>query len=111
MEGNLGGMLGALIGMLCGGTLLLAFMCGGVYMICTAVSGKRKVQASQQWPSTSGKILDSRIVQVSSTDSDGRATTSYHLAIRYEYEVGGRQYVNDKRTSGPVPKRVNPRRS
>ena len=48
---------------------------------------------------------------MSSTDSDGRATTSYHLAIRYEYEVGGRPYVNDKRTIGPVPKRVNPRRS
>jgi hypothetical protein len=111
MEGNWSGTLGAFVGLLCGSAILLGFVGYGIYLIYTAVSGKRKAQASQQWLSTSGKILESRIVQTTSTDDDGNTTTSYHLAAKYEYEVGGRQYINDKCTIGRVPKPISRKRT
>ncbi len=102
--------LGTIVGLLCIGSFLLLFVAGGVYLIVTSVRSRRKAQASQSWPSVTGRVLAADIVEYVSRDED-KTTRSYHLAVQYEYEVNGQRYVGDKVNIGPVRRNINPRRS
>jgi hypothetical protein len=52
-------------------------------------------QASRTWPSTTGKIVKSRVEL-----AGGRDMATVEARIMYEYQVGGRQYQCDQIHSG-----------
>ncbi len=63
--------LGAIGGMLCGLVFVLVFAGAGVYAIVTSVRSKRKAEASQSWPSATGRILSAEIVRHAHHDEHG----------------------------------------
>jgi hypothetical protein len=67
-----------------------------VLFIGLGLRQRRRVQASQRWPSTLGKIVSSRIVEGSS--SDGGRTIGAEVV--YSYTVAGQEYRSDHRSIG-----------
>lgn len=97
-----------LIFLLCGaGFVVLFFGGGGGYLLYVSLSAKKKAQASQNWPTTQGRVASSEIKRVVHHDSHG-THTSLQLAIQYDYTVDGIPYVGDKYTIGPIAKGINP---
>lgn len=67
-----------------GGILSIFFgLCSGVYLLRSLI----RRRASQNWPTTTGTILESSLDE----DSDGYAP---HVA--YAYAVAGKRYTNDR---------------
>ncbi|MHB1119021.1 MAG: DUF3592 domain-containing protein [Bellilinea sp.] len=95
-------VFGQLIGFLCLGLFVVIFLGAGVYLILRSRKDKLKVQQAMNWPSVTGKVLESRLIESTSTDSDGDSSTTYRPYIRYEYEMGGITYTNDKVDVGMV---------
>lgn len=93
-------LLFSIFGLLCLGVLVLGFAGGGIYLIIRHNRDRKKAQASLGWPSVSGTVVESRVAESVSTDSDGDRTTTYRPAVRYEYEVMGTQYTGDKMAVG-----------
>ena len=86
----------ALFILLCMGGLFLAFIAVGIFLIVRSRRDKEKAQQSLNWPGVTGKVLEARIIESTSTDSDGGYTTMYRPYVQYEYEVGGTVYTGDK---------------
>jgi hypothetical protein len=97
-------------GLLCAGLFLLVFIGAGAYAILTSVRSKHKAEASQSWPSTTGRVLAADIIRRVHQDEDG-TRYSYELAIQYDYEVNGQSYVGDRVNVGRIQKSINPRKS
>ena len=57
---------------------------------------RQKVRASQAWPSAPGRVLASG-VEVSSGNEGGNV---YRAQITYSYQVGGREFRNNRRVFG-----------
>jgi hypothetical protein len=74
--------------------ILICFGCAALY-----ISELRKAKQSAAWPTTEGKILDSKVVEheETRTDDDGDESTStvYRPDIRYGYCVDGGNYTAD----------------
>ncbi len=79
----------------------------GIGILVYAVFQSRRVEASRTWPSTAGRLLDTKVRM--HTSSSGGATrpgtthrrkTSYYLEVEYEYTVDGQSYRNDTITLG-----------
>ena len=70
------------------GAFISAFLC------CAIFRGFQLAILSENWPSVTGKIIESRIEKTTSRDADNRSHDSWQPVIRYEYEVGGRGYVS-----------------
>ncbi len=47
-----------------------------------------KAKASETWPTTSGQVLTSAVVEEESNDRDGSSTTWYNPAVTYSYNAG-----------------------
>ncbi len=62
----------------------------GLALLLIAAFDLRKATLAKTWPTTEGRILDSRLRE--KTDSDG---TSYEVAILYEYWVNGVAHRSD----------------
>ncbi len=73
------------------GILLLGvvWIAGFGYLHARA-AGKAKAAAS--WPSVTGRVIDSTVVQDESSDSDGESTTWYEPVVDYAYMVGEREH-------------------
>jgi hypothetical protein len=57
-----------------------------------AERGRRRLESrSRQWPSITGRVVESGTTQVNDGDS-----TTYKARIRYEYLVGDQQYIGDR---------------
>ena len=82
-----------IIGIILGGLLMFAvaalFVWLGLYQ-------RRRVRASQGWPSTLGKIVSSKLVEGSS--SEGGRTISAEVV--YSYTVAGQEFRSDHRSFG-----------
>jgi len=100
-----------LIGFLCFGLFILVFAGIGIYLILRSRKDKAKIAATAGWPSVMGRVLESRIIESSSTDSDGDSSTTYRPHVRYEYEVMGNVYANDKVHAGMVVSTSNYKKS
>lgn len=94
--------MATLIGFLFLGLFVLIFLGAGIYLILRSRKDKLKVQQAMNWPSVTGKVLESRLIESTSTDSDGDSSTTYRPYIRYEYDMGGITYTNDKVDVGMV---------
>jgi len=80
----------------CFGLLFLIFLGVGVYLIIRYRRDRKKVVQSQNWPSVPGRVVESRIDENRSTDSEGEVSISYRPYVRYEYQVGGETFASDK---------------
>ena len=48
-----------------------------------------KAKASETWPTTTGKVLSSEVVEEESRDDDGASSTWYNPVVTYSYTAGG----------------------
>lgn len=87
---------------LCLGVFVLVFIGVGIYLILRSRTGTQKSRRSMNWPSLTGKVLEARLIESTSIDSDGDSSTTYRPYIRYEYEVDDVTYTNDKIDLGMV---------
>ncbi len=99
---NFSNLVLQLIGLACAGIFILVFLGGGAYMIYRSIQDRKKAKASLAWPSTQGRVIESRVVESRSSDSDGDTTTTYRPYIKYEYQVVGSVFTSDKLAIGPA---------
>ncbi len=85
-----------LIGLFCGGLFILAFVAAGVFLIYQSVRSRKKADASQAWPATTGQVTDAQVTRHTSTDSDGDTSVNYIPKVSYTYLVLGQEYQGDK---------------
>ena len=90
------GLMGSVFPLLFGGLFLLF----GVTILVMAGRNERKAAESSAWPTVQGRIIESRLIESTSTDSDGSTSTSYRPTFRYTYEAGGKQYQGDRLNRG-----------
>ncbi|MBU2611188.1 MAG: DUF3592 domain-containing protein [Chloroflexi bacterium] len=69
-------------------------------MLIKSFKDRKKAEASQGWPTTQGRIIEARVSESTSTDSDGDERTSYSPKVEYTYNVAGQEYKGDKITFG-----------
>jgi Protein of unknown function (DUF3592) len=74
--------------------ILICFGC-----VALTISELRRAKASTAWPTTKGKVVDSKVVEheETRTDDDGDESTStvYRPHIRYSYRADGADYTAD----------------
>jgi hypothetical protein len=87
------------------GCILVFFGGGGGWVLYWSLMGKKKASASKDWPCVHGKMITSQIKEVTYYSSDG-PRRSLQLEAKYEYTVGGIQYINNKHTLGRIPKGI-----
>lgn len=80
-----------------GACLALLFVGGGAFMINLGRRNQKKADASQNWPSTRGTIIETGTVKNyhSGADNDLDVTT-YSPRLKYSYKVGDSQFSSDK---------------
>ncbi len=100
-----------IFGLICMGLFILVFIGGGGYLIYRSIQDRKKAKASLSWPSTTGRVIESRVIESRSTDSDGDISTTYKPYIRYEYQVVGATFTSDKLSIGPAVSTSNYRKS
>lgn len=89
---------------LCGGGFSLFFIAFGIVLIVMNIRSKKKSEASQSWPVTNGKVVESKVKKERGVeDEDGDANYFYTVNVDYEYEVGGLLYKNKKLSFGSHP--------
>jgi hypothetical protein len=88
--------LGPIIGLVCGGFFILAFAGLGAFLIYKSVRNRKKADASQSWPATSGQITAAHVSHHTSTDSDGDSSDYYTPKVSYTYQALGQEYQGDK---------------
>lgn len=86
----------ALFGVVCLGALFLIFAGIGVWLILRYQQNKQKARQSVNWPTTSGRVIESRISEHESEDEDGHTTSTYAPVVRFEYQVEGVTYTSDR---------------
>ena len=96
MESDLSGF----IPYLCGGGGVFLFFVAGVFMIIMNIRARKKAEASQSWPSTTGEVFSTDVKRSTSTDSEGYNTTTYEPVIIYGYNVIGSDYESSKISFG-----------
>lgn len=74
--------------------LLVALFLGGI-----ALRGRRKTRASQNWPSSMGRVLAAYVDARRSTSSGG-TSTAYYPVVLYEYNVDGKPYQGQRISFG-----------
>ncbi len=89
------------IGIICGGFILLLFGAIGILLIFKSVNDKKKVGASASWPSTPGSITRSSIAESVSTSDDDNIT-HYYPQLTYKYQVAGTTYEGKRIMFGAV---------
>ncbi|MEA3008681.1 MAG: hypothetical protein QOJ91_373 [Sphingomonadales bacterium] len=73
------------LGMLLLGILWLA---GFGYAHFRAVG---KAKAAESWPTATGRVISSEVVEEESTDREGGTSTWYNPVVTYAYSAGGRE--------------------
>lgn len=58
--------------------------------------GRGKVNAANDWPSTTGKVLFATVEARRSRSGQSGYSTSYYPKIVYEYEVNGQRFHSDR---------------
>lgn len=80
-----------------GGTVVLgtglAFSLVGFIFAGNTIRTRRRADAAAKWPTTTGEVLSSNVVEETGRDSDGHLETTYTPVVRYAYEVGGQSHV------------------
>lgn len=80
-------------------TFIWIFGLGGVFGILYAVFDGLRSRRSANWPSTSGRVIESELrayKERSRGISDRRDRRGTTMHLRYEYTVGGRRFVGHR---------------
>ena len=72
----------------------------GALCIWIGVDQTYNAYQSLEWPEAPGEILSSGVRSETSSSSGSRASTTYHAAVEYRYEVGGRWLEGDRISYG-----------
>jgi hypothetical protein len=90
-----------ILGAVCGGLVVLLVAALGGYLVFASIRGRRKAQASQNWPTATGRVLEARLQHSTTSDAEGDMTTSYYPQVEYEYVVQGQTFHGNKIAFGP----------
>ncbi len=74
--------------------LTIAFMGAGIFIICYLANLYVKYQDSKSWDKVSCKIISSKVFSKTSTDSEGRSSTTYDLDIKYSYTYHDKKHYS-----------------
>lgn len=85
---------------LCGGFFVFAFFLGGAAAIFFGYRNRQKATESLNWPQVPGTITQAEIKKDYDTDAEGFTTTSYVPEIQYQYQVGGKEFTNQRISFG-----------
>lgn len=91
-----------LFGLLCGGSAILLIGGLGIFLIVYGIRSKKKAQASQTWPSVSGRITAAEVKESTSTDDDDVTRVNYYPAVHYEYQIGDQAYTGKRISFGGI---------
>jgi len=50
-----------------------------------------KAKAAQTWPTATGRVVSSEVIEEESSDREGATSTWYNPAVAYSYSAGGRE--------------------
>jgi len=79
----------------------LIFAAVGIGVLIWGVMTVKNAYASSSWPTTTGKIVESRVDhRRSSSGSRSSSSTTYHAEIGYTYTVDGNTYDGDRVSFG-----------
>lgn len=78
----------------------LLFILTGVSITLFGVRGLLRAQASMDWPSTQGSIVESSVERERSSGTGNSGGISYHARIFYEYRVEGTTFNGDRVSYG-----------
>ncbi|MDD5466249.1 MAG: DUF3592 domain-containing protein [Anaerolineales bacterium] len=90
----------AFITILCVGGLCLLFAGIGTFLIYKGLQARKKAEASQGWPATTGQITQAQVSRSTHTDSDGDTSTSYTPHVEYSYRVAEQEFTGKNITFG-----------
>jgi hypothetical protein len=82
-----------IFGAICAVVFILGFIGVGIFLIYRSMQSRKRVEASQGWPSTVGQITESRVAHSTHTDSEGDSNDSYTPYVTYTYQVAGQEYT------------------
>ncbi|MBN1316445.1 MAG: DUF3592 domain-containing protein [Anaerolineales bacterium] len=91
-----------IFGLICGGFFILIIGGLGVFLIVYSVRSRKKAEASQTWPSATGRITEAEIKESTSTDDDDVTRVTYYPAVRYEYQVDDQVYTGKRISFGGI---------
>ena len=80
-------------------------LAGAAWIVTFLLIHRRAVaraRAAESWPQVPCELLESRLREEESTDSDGNTATVYIPELRYAYEVGGRALEGTRLRFGSV---------
>jgi hypothetical protein len=89
-------LLMTVLGGFCFGGLFLILLVVGIILIIRFRRDRQKAVQSLNWPSVPGVVVESRIDENRSTDTEGDISITYRPYVRYEYQVGGETFSSDK---------------
>lgn len=84
------------LGFLCGGVFVLGFAVAGIFLLVKNFRERQKSDASQNWPTTQGQVIATKVVENTDTDSDGYTSVTYTPMVTYRYQVAGQEYTSGK---------------
>ena len=73
----------------------------GLFLVVKYLRHRSKHQASETWIPAEGKVIQSRVREDFSTDSDGDSVTTYYPEVEYIYSFLGKEYQGDRIAFGP----------
>jgi len=73
----------------------------GLFLVIKYLRHRSKHQASEAWVPAEGKVIQSRVREDYSTDSDGDSVTTYYPEVEYAYSFLGKEYQGDQIAFGP----------
>lgn len=76
-----------------GGLVFVLVFAGiGAFLLYRSLQTRKRAEASQNWPSTLGQVVESRVTHSTSIDSEGGSSDTYSPVVEYTYQVGGQEY-------------------
>ena len=89
------------LGLGCGGFFVLAFLVVGILLVVGNARAKKRAGESQNWPSTTGRILLSEVRTSQTRDEDGNLQApSFYPYVEYDYILNGLAYKSHKLSFG-----------
>jgi len=96
-----GNIISSNLGLLCGGFFVLIFLVLGLVLLIGNIRARKRADASQSWPSTTGSVLKAEVKTSVKHDEDGYVeSTTYYRHVEYSYAVGGVPYQSKKLSFG-----------
>lgn len=74
----------------------LVFLLLGVIFLIVGLVAMKRAKAAQSWPSISGTVDRTDVVQHEDSDSEGNSSVTYEPVVEYSYSVMGQPYTGKR---------------